>query len=179
MYLLYAPVMLAIGMRYCGNRDDAKDVMQECFIKILTQIEKFSGKGSFEGWIKRIMVNASLDFYKKKRKSDHVQIVEDHLEEALSEGPLDEGIDKSDLEKPSWDLVMRADFSKEEIIACLHAIPEHYRIIFNLFVLENYSHAEIAEQLGFDANVSRIGLFRAKEMIRKVLHQKSVERLTK
>jgi len=182
LYLRYSPVMLSICVRYCGNREDAKDVMHECFIKIITQIGKYSGKGNFEGWMKRIMVNASLDFYKRKRKNEHIEIEEEHFSTSADDEDAFSGnsIDKRDVgTNPNADLVFRADFSKEEIIESIYLIPESYRIIFNLFVIENYAHPEIAQMLGIEENSSRTRLFRAKEMIKKVLHQKSIERLAK
>jgi RNA polymerase sigma-70 factor (ECF subfamily) len=182
LYLRYSPVMLSICVRYCGNREDAKDVMHEAFIKIITQIGKYSGKGNFEGWMKRIMVNASLDFYKMKRKKEFVEIAEEHFSASDDEEDIFSGttMDKSDAEaSPNAGLVVKADFSKEEIIESLYLIPESYRIIFSLFVIENYTHTEIASMLGIEENASRTRLFRAKEMIKKVLYQKSIERLTK
>lgn len=100
LYLQYSPVMLSICVRYCGNREDAKDVMHECFIKIITQIGKFTGKGNFEGWMKRIMVNASLDFYKRKRKNEHIEIDEEHLSTSAADEDILSGnsIDKKMLE---------------------------------------------------------------------------------
>lgn len=180
LYLRYSPIMLAICIRYCGNREDAKDVMHEAFIKIITQISKYSGVGNFEGWMKRIMVNASIDFYNKTKKNEFVEIHEVHLgsENEVELAPNE--IDKKDLNaNPSIDLVLKADFTKEEIIESLNTIPENYRIIFNLFVIENYSHGEIAQILGVDEKVSRTRLFRAKEMIKNVLYQKSIERIAK
>ncbi|MBO9703410.1 MAG: RNA polymerase sigma factor [Sporocytophaga sp.] len=181
LYLRYSPVMLSICVRYCGNREDAKDVMHECFIKIITQIGKYSGKGNFEGWMKRIMVNASLDFYKRKRKNEHIEIEEGHFSTSAADDDVFSGnsIDKRDVGGNPNDLILRADFSKEEIIESIYQIPESYRIIFNLFVIENYAHPEIAQMLGIEENTSRTRLFRAKEMIKKVLHQKSIERLAK
>lgn len=182
LYLRYSPVMLGICIRYCGNREEAKDIMHECFIKIITKLDKYSGTGNFEGWMKRIMINASLDFYKLKRKNEHVEIDEEYVEADTHEDndSFDPAIDKKDVgEKVNQDLVIKANFTKEEIIESLKAIPEKYRIIFNLFVIENYTHIEIAQMLGFDEKVSRTRLFRAKEMIKNVLYQKSIERLTK
>lgn len=183
LYTRYAPVMLAICLRYSNSREDARDIMHEGFIKILNVIDKFSGSGSFEGWMKRVMVNVCLDHYKKRKKTDTVAFDEEYhdlkSDDYENEFSGDE-VDREDLrDKPDSAVVFKADLTKEDILDSINLIPEIYRIIFSLFVLENYTHSEIASALGIEENVSRTRLFRAREMLQKVLYKKSIEKIAK
>lgn len=146
LYNRYAPVLLAICRRYVKVLEDAEDVLLESFYKIFSNIGQYEGKGSFEGWIKRICVNESLMFLRKKHnfnlslENSHLQIgdPEPNVEELLFEG---------------------------DILALLHLLPTGYRTVFNLYVLEGYKHREIAVRLGISINTSKSQLIQAKKKL--------------
>ncbi len=179
IYELHSPVLLAICMRYFKRRDIALDVMHEGFIKALNSIQSFNNQGSFEGWLKRIVVNHCLDTLKKEKKYQHQEIKEYH---AVQEDEVeDKTIDRKDINEKKVDLnfVRDAEFTSSEIIEEIHKIPELYSIIFVLFVLEEFSHAEIAEQLGIDEEASRTRLARARKMVKEALYKRSIAVLGK
>jgi RNA polymerase sigma factor (sigma-70 family) len=174
VYELYSPTLLSICMRYFKQRDLALDAMHEGFMKALNSIQSFDNKGSFEGWLKRIVVNHSLDILKKEQKYktqdiEDIQIVQDVKDELKT-------IDKKDIDIQNIDvsLVRDAEFTCSEMLEEIHKLPEMYCIVFVLFVLEEFSHAEIAKQLGIDEKASRTRLARARKMIKEALYKRSI-----
>lgn len=183
LYVKYAPVMLSLCLRYTENREEAKDTMHEGFIKILTGIDKYSGTGSFEGWMKRIVIYTAIDHYKKKKKYFTEQLNDDYhgTEEEDSLQSLNAPIDKKDINPnhPDIGIIRQAELSMDEMMAALKELPEKYRIVFNLFVLERYTHKEVAELLELEEGLCRTRLSRAREMLKKILYLKSIERIAK
>jgi len=179
IYETYSSVLLAICMRYFKQRDAALDVMHEGFMKALNSINSFKGQGSFEGWLKRIVVNHALDTLKREKKYQHQEIEEFH---AVHEDEVkDKTVDKKDIneKKINANFVRDADFTSSEIIEEIHKIPEMYRIVFLLFVLEKFTHKQIAEQLGIDEEASRTRLARGRKMIKEALYKRSIAVLGK
>jgi len=161
LFRKHAPVMLGVCMRYCKNRIDAEDVMQDGFIKVFTQISKFRKEGSFEGWIKRIMINAAIDNYQSNLKhAFHADVSE--LEEAISIG------DDEDLEN---DIPDHLNIGKETLMQMIQALPDGYRVVFNLYAIENFSHKEIASILGISENTSKTQLLKARKALRKKIEE--------
>ncbi len=149
LYDRYSPKMNGVCMRYCKNREDAEDVLIEGFFKVLTHLHQYKGAGSFEGWIRRIMVNESLMFLRKRHNFKlTVEISNVELKTNLS----------------IEDELMAAD-----ILALLDKLPTGYRTIFNLYVLEGYKHREIGELLGISINTSKSQLILAKKRLRKLV----------
>lgn len=149
LYDRYSPKMNGVCMRYCKNREDAEDVLIEGFFKVLTHLHQYKGAGSFEGWIRRIMVNESLMFLRKRHNFRlTVEISNVELKTNLS----------------IEDELMAAD-----ILALLDKLPTGYRTIFNLYVLEGYKHREIADLLGISINTSKSQLILAKKRMRKLV----------
>lgn len=178
-YERYSPVLLGICMRYFKQRDIALDTMHEGFMKALNSIESFNNKGSFEGWLKRIIVNHSLDTLKKEKKFQHQEIQEFHAVEEEKEEV--KSIDRKDINEKeiNANFVRDADFTSSEIIEEIHNIPEIYSVVFVLFVLEQFSHAEIAQQLGIDEKASRTRLTRARKLLKEALYKRSIAVLGK
>jgi RNA polymerase sigma-70 factor, ECF subfamily len=179
IYELHSPVLLAICMRYFKRRDVALDTMHEGFMKALDSIHSFKNQGSFEGWLKRIVVNHSLDTLKKEKKHQHQGIEGVHA--VQDENNEDKTIDKKDINEKKIDVnfVRDAEFTSSEIIEEIHNIPELYSIVFVLFVLEEFSHAQIAEQLGIDEEASRTRLARGRKMVKEALYKRSIAVLGK
>ncbi len=147
-YKKYSPKMFGICLRYAKNQTDAEDILQEGFIKVFRYLKDYRGDGSFEGWMRRIMVTTSLNFYKKK---------------SLFNKEVDpEMIKLSGL--TNADAVSR--LSHEELLALIRELPQGYRTVFNLNTIEGYSHKEIGEMLHISINTSKSQLSRAKNSLR-------------
>tara|TARA_B100000809_G_scaffold240071_1_gene262084 strand:- start:211 stop:822 length:612 start_codon:yes stop_codon:yes gene_type:complete len=174
VYELYSPTLLAICMRYFKRRDLAIDAMHEGFMKALNSVESFNNQGSFEGWLKRIVVNHSLDTLKREKKYQYEELTEfDALDEEKEEVKT---VDKRDIndKKINLDFVRDAEFTSSEIIEEIHKLPEMYCMVFVLFVLEEFTHAQIAKQLGIDEKASRTRLARARKMMKEALYKRSI-----
>ncbi|MEI7896677.1 MAG: RNA polymerase sigma factor [bacterium] len=155
LYREYAAVLLAVCLRYAKNSDEAEDILQEAFLKIFQNINTYRKEGSFEGWMKRIMINHALNYYRKNRKSPFLEDI-DHINET-------EIIDKE--EQPSD----HAPVSAEKLTALVQLLPPGYRMVFNMYVFEEYSHKEISEALGISENTSKTQLLKARRMLRRKL----------
>ena len=168
----YAPVMLGVCMRYCKNRIDAEDVMQDGFIKVFTQMHKFRSEGSFEGWIKRIMINAAIDNYQSNLKhSFHEDVSEIVQSPVLIDNP-----DEDD------DLPQELNIQREKLMQMIQELPDGYRMVSNLYAIENYNHKDIASLLGISENTSKSQLMKARKALRKkidaLLHHNHINRVT-
>jgi RNA polymerase sigma-70 factor, ECF subfamily len=154
----YAPVLLGLCLRYCGNRADAEDVLHDAFIKILSNIDSFLERstGSFEGWMKRITVNTALNFLREKSK----------MNKRVELDPVQEWL--SDEQEEEISLAGYAGLlEKEEILKIICELPHGYRTVFNMYIFEEYSHKEIAEILKCNESTSKSQLFKARAILRK------------
>ena len=156
LYNKYAPVMLGICMRYCKHREEAEDVLHEGFIKVFTNIKKFRGEGSFEGWIKRIMINTSLSHYQANLKHYFKSDI-DQLRDLPGEDE-DRGIYEH---APP----------RSQLLGLIQELPPGYRFVFNMYVFENFSHKEIARELGISVNTSKSQLAKARKRLQKKLKE--------
>jgi RNA polymerase sigma factor (sigma-70 family) len=154
LYDKYAAKMLGVCIRYFRNIDEAEDALQEGFIKVFNNIDKFRNEGSFEGWIRRIIVNTSLNYYKSNLKH-YFGVDYDEIQEVIEDDKL------------QYD-----NLSVEYLLKIIHNLPEGYRLVFNLYEIEGYSHKEIAEMLGVSINTSKSQLMKAKRSLQKVLVKK-------
>ena len=145
--------MLGVCRRYVKNLEEAEDIMVEGFYKVLTKINMYSGEGSFEGWIRRIMINESLMHL---RKVNHFRFTEE----------IDANIDLP--EEPT----IVEEIAAQEIIDLLDELPNGYRTVFNLYVVEGYKHREIAEELGISINTSKSQLILAKKRMEKLVTER-------
>lgn len=147
IYQIFSAKMFALCLRFSKDRADAEDTLQDGFIKIFTSIGQYAGKGSFEGWMKRIMINTAME---KFRKNSPLQIVEE-----LPEIEDNEDID----EEVSIPEEVLADF--------VNQLPERYKMVFNLYVIEEMSHKDIAALLGINEGTSKSNLARAREILKR------------
>jgi len=147
--------MLAVCLRYAQNRDEAEDILQESFLKIFQNISSYRKEGSFEGWMKRIMINHALNYYRKNRKLPFHEDIE--------------SINELDIMEKDEQPVNHAPVSAEKLIALIQLLPPGYRIVFNMYVFEDYSHKEISEALNISENTSKTQLLKARRMLRKKL----------
>lgn len=154
IYERYAPKMFGVCRRYVKSMEDAEDVLVEGFYKVLTKIEQYGGNGSFEGWIRRIMVNESLMFLRKNNP----------LKNAVE-------LEHIDIEENTTSIV--EELKAQDILKLLNELPTGYRTVFNLYVVEGYKHREIAEQLGISINTSKSQLILAKRRLKELLEKQN------
>ena len=147
LYERYAPTMMGVCIRYTGDRETARDVLQEGFIKLFTKIDTYSGTGSFEGWIRRVFITTALEYLQKVRSNRFFDEYDEKIE--------DRGT--SALEK----------LSADELLACIAELPHGFRTIFNLYAVEGYSHSEIAKILKIKESTSRSQFARARQLLQK------------
>lgn len=152
--------MLSVCMRYTTDRDSAEEVLQEGFIKIFDKLEAFNYKGSFEGWMRRIMSNTAIDSIRKSKKNP---MLTDN-DEDFKLGAEDPMVIGEEFDA----LGMKAEMALEAI----NQLSPAYKAVFNLYVLEDYSHKEIAEILGISEGTSKSNLSKAKVNLQKVLREK-------
>lgn len=154
----FSPLMLGVAMRYIKDKERSEDVLQDGFIKVFKNLHRFEHKGSLEGWIRRIIVNTALDQIRKyKKEQTNVE---------LDDSPF-EIVKKSDA-------VER--LQAEVLMEIVQELPDGYRIVFNMFAIEGYSHKEIAEQLNITESTSKSQYSRAKSVLRKTLKKYNIER---
>lgn len=171
LFQQYAPVMLGVCMRYCKNRIDAEDVMQDGFIKVFGQIHKFRGEGSFEGWIKRIMINAAIDNYQSNLK----HAFHEDVDEITLSNDFAENVDGDD------DLPDEMNIPHKKLMEMIQELPDGYRVVFNLYAIENFNHKEIAALLRISENTSKTQLLKARKALKKkieALLQHHINRVT-
>jgi RNA polymerase sigma-70 factor (ECF subfamily) len=155
LYEDFYPKMMAVCLRYSTNSEDALDILHEGFIKVFKHIEKYKPGTSLVSWIRRIMVNTAIDFYRKK-----VRRRTDSLENAYQLSTSD----------PSAISLM----TTAEILAALQLLSPAYRTVFNLYVIEGYSHREIGEMLGITESTSRSNLVKARSKLKVILLAKKI-----
>lgn len=162
LYEMYSQPMRAICYRYLGNAEDAEDVMHDSFIRVLTRINQYRGEGSFEGWMKRVFVHASLDFIKHKKN------LSNHLKDEVY---IDQGMNVMDDTDDDEFRLEQLDITRESLMDILQSLPVGYRTVFNMYVLEDYSHKEIADFLNVSVSTSKTQLSKARKMLRKKLEE--------
>jgi RNA polymerase sigma-70 factor (ECF subfamily) len=149
LYDRYSPVMYGVCKRYVKSPEDAEDVLVEAFYKVLTNLHQYKGSGSFEGWIRRIVVNESLMFLRKRHNFRLT-------------------LEISEVDQPTTTNVINR-MAAEDILGLLSKLPTGYRTVFNLYVLEGYKHREIADMLGISINTSKSQLILAKKKMQDML----------
>lgn len=188
LYEHYYGIMFNICIRYTREFEEAKDLVHEGFYKIFYHLNKYKGKGSFEGWMKRIMLNSAVDFYKKKRKrKDLFSFIDDKINESQLEDMTtswNEFLDNTsqdikELKKEplSLEMLHNANLAQNELLETLKQIPDKYAIVFNLFCIEEISHAEIARKLKISEKTSRIRLMRARKYLQAKLHELCIKKI--
>lgn len=145
MYQLFSKKFFGVCLKYSSNYADAQDNLQDGFLIIFKKIEQFSGKGSFEGWAKRIMINNALQKYKGVR---YMEIINENIPE--------EEVEIDDDQIPI-----------EYLMQIIQELPDQYRLVFNLYVLDGYSHKEIAEMLTIATGTTKSNLARARKILKE------------
>jgi len=156
LYDIYAPVLFGVCLRYTAEHTEAQDVLQDGFIKILTKISDYTGIGSFEGWMKRIVINTAISLYHKNKKHNQTSDIAPLAETYLSESEVSEN-----------------EYTAEELMSVINKLPTGYKAVFSMYAIEGYKHKEIAELLEIDINTSKSQYSRAKKMIQIRLEELS------
>src|SRR3954465_4279614 len=150
LYQRFAPKMYGVCLRYAGNVEEAEDILQEGFIKVFNKMGSYRGEGSFEGWIRRIFVNTAIEHFRKKI---YVQPIGD-TEENTIEGKY---------------LSVLDSLAEKDIIQLVQQLSPGYRTVFNMYVVEGYTHKQIAEMLGISEGTSKSQLSRAKQILQELV----------
>jgi len=158
VYEMHYRKMLGVCMRYTRNTDEAKDLVQDGFIKVFTKLEKYNRSGSFEGWIRRIVVNNAIDSFRRK-KNDFVLTDSEHV--------LDGGAEDQNM--PGQEDEGFYNIKPENVLEAIQGLSPAYKAVFNLYVMENYSHKEIAEMLDISVGTSKSNLAKAKMNLKRNL----------
>ncbi len=158
LYDRFSAAMLAICMRYTGNKAEAEDLLQEGFIKVFKNIYEFKARneGSLAAWIKRIMINTSISYLRKKKQQLFIENIES-LNIYENEGDTNEIVENNQPDS-------------EQLMKMISELPDGYRLVFNLYVLEDYGHKEIAQILGINEGTSKSQLSKARLFLQKKLN---------
>lgn len=154
LYERFSSKMYGVCLRYTENVEDANDVMQEGFIKVYKSLPKFRGEGSFEGWIRRIFINTSIEHFRKKVKLYNVNEVHENTIEDAELDALD-------------------SLATKDILNIINELSPGYKQVFNMHVVEGYSHKEIADILGITEGTSKSQLARAKGALKKIIESRA------
>lgn len=156
LYKQYTAKMLFVCFRYAKSREEAEDILQEGFITVFNKLSQFKGEGSFEGWIRRIMVNKAIEQYRKTSKIFPLVDIEDIH---------DELVDVNDVQ---------SNIAANELLEMIQSLPPMYKMVFNLYIFEDMNHKEIAEHLGIVEGTSKSNLFHARMLLRKKLNHSMI-----
>lgn len=157
LYKSFYGKMLSVCMRYAKNKDESYDILQEGFVKVFNNLSSFNFKGSFEGWIRKIMVNTAIDLFRKNKNNYSL------LEDISGNNNIDELYFTEEEEK------MIEELRSEVILNLIQLLPPAYRMVLNLYVFENLTHSEIAKVLGIKEGTSKSNYFKAKEKLKKLI----------
>lgn len=154
LYQRFSGVLFGICLRYARNRAEAEDLLQDAFIKIFSRLDSFGFKGSFEGWLRRLVVNLAINFRRDYLKQFFVS-----TEAGLPDAEAAEESDSSDM----------AFIPREKLLQMIQSLPDGYRMVFNMYVFENLSHQQIAELLEINENTSKTQLMKARKRLRLMI----------
>jgi RNA polymerase sigma factor (sigma-70 family) len=152
LYQLMSRKMFAVCLRYAKDRESAEDILQEGFVKVFNSLEKFRGDGSFEGWVRRIMVNTAVEYYRKNVKMYPIISIEERVVETEFDTIGD-------------------DLEVADIYKMIENLSPGYKTVFNLYIVEGYSHKEIAEMLKISEGTSKSQLARARYLLMEMVEK--------
>jgi RNA polymerase sigma factor (sigma-70 family) len=151
LYGYYSPKMLIVCLRYAKNREEAEEILQDGFIKVLSNLHQFNFMGSFEGWIRKIILNCALQKYRSNSQKPVVHLFQEDQHESA---------DSTDL---------HAILQSKELLSLVQSLSPSYRMVFNLYVFEGLKHSEIAVLLGISEGTSKSNLFNARNILQKAV----------
>ena len=146
LYTLYSRTLFGVSLKYSRNYEEAEDNLQDAFLTIFKKIQQYKGKGSFEGWLKRIVINTALQRYRKQQVFEIVNEQQIEQEEVT---------------------VDTEDISLQFLLKIVQELPDRYRLVFSLYVLDGYPHKEIAKMLSISEGTSKSNLARARLILKE------------
>lgn len=146
LYKYFSSKMFGVCLRYSRDRSEAEDILQMTFIKVFENIKEYTGAGSFEGWVRRITVNTAIEMYRKNKV-------------------MNNSVDISMIDFDCRPVSSSHNLDVKDMLRLIARLPDHYRVIFNMFAIEGYSHREIAETLGITETACRTQLHRARHIL--------------
>ncbi len=156
LYQHFYAYAMSICMRYCFSKAEAQEVLNDGFMNVFQKINQYRDETSFQGWLRRIMINASIDHYRREKKHYHHAEIDVRMETSVGHGAT--ALD---------------DMAHEDLIGIIQKLSPAYRTVFNLFVIDGYTHKEISEMLKISEGTSKSNLLKAREVLRKMIEQKS------
>ncbi len=186
LYERYSSLMRGVCLRYMNDLNISNDIVQDGFIKVFSNIKNYKGTGSFEGWMKRIFINTAISYLRKHNKTNRFLNIDELNEYDLTDQNLnnhineENKIDRKDIinEPIDFQTIQAAEFSEVELLGVLGKLPERYRVVFNLYSIENLKHEEIADLLDIEIATSRSRLLRARALIKNELLTMCMEKLS-
>lgn len=157
LYKQFSSKLWPVCLRYASSYDEAKDILQDGFIKIFEKISQYEGRGHFEGWMRKVIVNTALAEFRKKR---YLTVDTNH--------PLAQQEETSDH--------IEFDLSADELMEMIRKLPPQYKLVFNLYAIEGYSHKEIAEMLNISEGTSKSNLSRARDILQRKIQVENTKR---
>lgn len=157
LYDLYAAKMYFVCLRYARHELEAQDMLQDGFIKVFDKLAQYRSNGSFEGWIRRIMVNTSLNHCRKSSFKQEQIGIEDYQDKVVSSKAI-------------------SKMSEKELLSLIQKLPDGYRMVFNLYVIEGYSHKEIGELLNISESTSRSQLAKSRKWMQNLLSEHKISK---
>jgi RNA polymerase sigma-70 factor (ECF subfamily) len=152
VYELHASAMMSVCQRYVCCRETARDLLHDGFVKLFTRIHTYSGTGSFSGWMRRIFVTTAIDYL---RRNDALRYAAD--------------VETLDYQNIETDVSLFEELSANDLFECIASLPDIYRIVFNMYAIEGYSHGEIAGELEISESTSRSRYAKARQMLQKMV----------
>lgn len=151
VYDKYSSRMLGVCIRYLGDQMTAEDILVEGFLKVFDKIDQYKGEGSFEGWVRRIMVNESLGYLRQRKRLVEIPMLDEVQGIADNNARIDQSLEVG------------------ELMHMINTLPLGYRTVFNLYAIEGYGHAEIAQMLGITESTSKSQLHRARALLQQLV----------
>jgi RNA polymerase sigma factor (sigma-70 family) len=153
LYKTYYRLLLGVALRYTRTRPEAEDILQDAFIKIFQSVSSYKNTGSFEGWMRRVVQNTAINYYRSSMRF-HLYVDVSEKEDSLNDD--------------SMEAILSA-LDAKDILTILNRMPEGYRMVINLFYIDGYSHREISEMLNISQGTSKSQLFKAKQYLKELL----------
>lgn len=164
-----SPKILGVCRKYVKNVETAEDIMHETFITAINKIDTYSGRGSLNGWITTIAVNNSLLYLRNHKKREFL------LDEINASDDIIDNLDDKNIENS----ILKVDFDETELLETIDSLPEHHKIVFNLYVFEGFNHQQIGKKLGISTGTSKSHLSRARRKLQTLLHEKAMQKHNK
>jgi RNA polymerase sigma-70 factor (ECF subfamily) len=154
LYERFAPTMFAVCSRYAPDSETARDLLQDGFVKVFTKIDAFAGTGSFEGWMRRVFVTTCLEHLRQKHALKFATSIDDQVVQVAGD-----------------EATVVEQLSADELMQMINSLSDGYRTVFNMYAIEGYSHAEIAELLGVTEVTSRTQYMRARKILQTMIQK--------